>query len=178
MQAHMETSTAQVRLNSQRMVEGPGHLWVYAGHVGAVLGQPVAGDLVDVLVPTGRFYGRGFYNPASKIRVRLLTFDDVPIDESFWVERIRQAIRLRERVVTQSTAYRLIYGEGDRLPGLIVDRYDHTLVMQTLSYGMDRRKEVLASLLSKELGLGSVYGRNDAKSRQLEGLALESGFLT
>ena len=177
MHAHMETSTAQVRLNSHRTMEGPGHLWVYGGHVDAVVGQPVAGDLVDVLAPTGRFYGRGFYNPASKIRVRLLTFDDVPIDESFWVERIRQAIRLRKRVVTQSTAYRLIYGEGDRLPGLIVDRYDHTLVMQTLSYGMDRRKDLLSTLLSKELGLTSVYGRNDAKSRQLEGLALESGFV-
>src|SRR5215217_169202 len=177
MHAHMETSTAQVRLNSHRTMEGPGHLWVYGGHVDAVVGQPVAGDLVDVLAPTGRFYGRGFYNPASKIRVRLLTFDDVPIDESFWVERIRQAVRLRQRVVTQSTAYRLIYGEGDRLPGLIVDRYDQTLVMQTLSYGMDRRKDLLSTLLSKELGLTSVYGRNDAKSRQLEGLALESGFV-
>lgn len=168
---------AQVRLNKQRMTEGPGHLWVYAGHIDQVIGKPMEGDLVDVLASNGRFHGRGFYNPASKIRVRLLTFEDEPIDESFWVRRFLQAIRLRQRVVAQTNAYRLIYGEGDRLPGLIVDRYDQTLVMQTLSYGMDRRKELLASLLVKELGVGSVYLRNDAKSRQLEGLATECGFL-
>jgi len=165
-------------MNNQRMVEGPGHLWVYAGHVEEVLGQPVPGDLVDVMTPDGRFYGRGLYNPASKIRVRMLTFEDVPIDESFWVQRIQQAVRLRHRVVTHTSAYRVIYGEADRLPGLIVDRYGDTLVMQTLSFGMDRRKDLLASLLSKELGISSVYGRNDAKSRQLEGLTLETGFIT
>jgi len=108
----------------------------------------------------------------------MLTFEDVPMDESFWVQRIQQAVRLRHRVVTHTSAYRVIYGEADRLPGLIVDRYGDTLVMQTLSYGMDRRKELLASLLSKELGISSVYGRNDAKSRQLEGLTLETGFIS
>jgi 23S rRNA (cytosine1962-C5)-methyltransferase len=177
MQNEREQSTGRVRLNKQRMVEGPGHLWVYAGHVDDVLGQPAPGDVVDVLSQDGRFYGRGFYNPASKIRIRMLTFEDVPIDESFWVQRVQQAVSLRDRVVAQTTAYRMIYGEADRLPGLIVDRYGDTLVMQTLSFGMDRRKELLAGLLRKELGISAVYGRNDAKSRQLEGLASESGFI-
>jgi 23S rRNA (cytosine1962-C5)-methyltransferase len=152
-------------------------LWIYAGHLGPVVGQPAAGDLIDVLTPNGRFYGRGFFNPSSKIRVRLLTFEDEPIHEAFWKGRIQQAIRLRRRVVTQSNAYRLIYGEGDRLPGLIVDRYDQMLVMQTLSYGMDCRKELLADLLVRELNVASVFLRNDAKSRLLEGLPLERGFL-
>ena len=169
--------TAQVRLNTQRIQDGPGHLWIYAGHLGPVAGQPVAGDLIDVLTPNGRFYGRGLYNPDSKIRVRLLTLEDEPIHEAFWKGRIQQAIHLRQRVVTGSNAYRLIYGEADRLPGLIVDRYDQTLVMQTLSYGMDRRKELLADVLLKESGAGSVFLRNDAKSRQLEGLTSERGFI-
>lgn len=177
MQTLAEAPTAQVKLVKQRMTEGPGHLWVYAGHIDQVIGQPAAGDVVDVLTPNGRFYGRGFYNPSSKIRVRLLTFEDEPIHDSFWVGRIQQAIRLRQRVVTQTNAYRLIYGEGDRLPGLIVDRYDQTLVMQTLSYGMDRRKDLLADLFLQELGIGAVFLRNDAKSRQLEGLSMERGFL-
>jgi 23S rRNA (cytosine1962-C5)-methyltransferase len=142
-----------------------------------MVGQPAAGDLIDVLTANGRFHGRGFFNPFSKIRVRILTFEDEPIDEPFWRGRLQQAIRLRERVVTQSNAYRLIFGEGDRLPGLIVDRYDQTLVMQTLSYGMDRRKELLTELLAKELSVAAVYLRNDVKSRQLEGLPLERGFL-
>lgn len=177
MHTDTQTPTAHVRLNTQRIPEGRGHLWIYAGHLGQVVGQPAAGDLIDVLTPNGRFYGRGFFNPSSKIRVRLLTFEDEPIHEAFWRGRIRQAIRLRQRVVTQSNAYRLIYGEGDRLPGLIVDRYDQTLAMQTLSYGMDCRKDLLADLLVKELDVASVYLRNDAKSRLLEGLPLERGFL-
>ena len=173
-----QTPTAQVRLNTQRTPEGPGHLWIYAGYLGPVVGQPVAGDLIDVLTPNGRLYGRGLYNPDSKIRVRLLTLEDEPIHEAFWKGRIQQAIRLRQRVVTGSNAYRLIYGEADRLPGLIVDRYDQTLVMQTLSYGMDRRKELLADLLLKESGASAVFLRNDAKSRQLEGLPAERGFIS
>jgi 23S rRNA (cytosine1962-C5)-methyltransferase len=170
------TQTAQVRLTASRGVESR-HLWLYAGHLGPVVGEPIAGDVIDVLTSDGRFYGRGLYSPASKIRVRLLTFRDEPIVETFWLGRIQQAIRLRERVVTQSNAYRLIYGEGDRLPGLIVDRYDQLLVMQTLSVGMDRTKELLADLLMKELNVRGIYLRNDAKSRSLEGLPLERGFL-
>lgn len=177
MQTDTETPTAHVRLRTHRNIEGPGHLWIYAGHLGQVVGQAAAGDLIDVLTPNGRFYGRGFYNPFSKIRIRLLTFEEEPIDEAFWKGRIQQAIRLRQRVVAQTNAYRLIYGEGDRLPGLIVDRYDQTLVMQTLSYGMDLRRELLADLLVKELNVASVFLRNDAKSRQLEGLPVQRGFL-
>ena len=169
--------TAHVTLRAQRITERPGHCWVYAGHLGQVVGQPAAGDLIDVLTPNGRFYGRGFFNPLSKISVRILTFEDEPIDEAFWRGRFQQAIRLRERVVAQTNAYRMIYGEGDRLPGLIVDRYDQTLVMQTLSYGMDRLKALLAELLANELRIAGVYLRNDVKSRQLEGLPLERGFL-
>lgn len=170
------TQTAQVRLNASRGSESR-HLWLYAGHLGPVVGEPIAGGLIDVLTPDGRFYGRGLYSPASKIRVRLLTFRDEPIDETFWQRKIQQAIRLREHVVAQSNAYRLIYGEGDRLPGLIVDRYDQLLVMQTLSVGMDSRKEQLGDFLMKELNVAGIYLRNDAKSRQLEGLPSERGFL-
>ncbi|MBX3347423.1 MAG: class I SAM-dependent rRNA methyltransferase [Nitrospira sp.] len=171
------TPTAHVRLTSLRVPEGR-PLWLFAGHVGPLVGQAAAGDLVDVLTTDGKFYGRGLYNPASKIRVRLLTFEEEPIDETFWRGRVQQAIRLRQRVVTQSNAYRLIYAEGDRLPGLIVDRYDQLLVMQCLSFGMDSRKELIADVLMKELNLSRVYLRNEAKSRQLEGLPLERRYLS
>jgi 23S rRNA (cytosine1962-C5)-methyltransferase len=177
MTTQSDNVTAQVRLNREWIRVDPGHLWVYAGHVGQVVGQPAAGDVVDVLRPDGRFHGRGLFNPSSKIRIRLLTAEDEPVDETFWRNRIQQAIRLRARVVTSSNAYRLIYGEGDRLPGLIVDRYDRLAVIQTLSYGMDRRKELLADILMQELDVAGMYLRNDAKSRQLEGLPAERRFL-
>jgi 23S rRNA (cytosine1962-C5)-methyltransferase len=142
-----------------------------------VSGNPVAGDLVDIVMPNGQFYARGLYNPASKIRIRILTFNEEPISESFWRGRIAQAVRLRKRVVSETNAYRMIYGEADRLPGLIVDRYGDMLVMQTLSAGMDRRKEFLGELLCEETGASQVYLRNDAKSRSLEGLPVSTGFL-
>ena len=168
MTPHDDSPRGSVRLSRRRAVEEPGHLWIYAGYVEAVSGEPVSGDVVDVLAPNGQFYARGLYNPLSKIRVRILSFDDEPITEQFWRGRIAQAIRLRQR---------LIYGEADRLPGLVVDRYDDVLVMQTLSSGMDRRKDLLADLLCQESGATQVYLRNDAKSRMLEGLPTERGFL-
>jgi 23S rRNA (cytosine1962-C5)-methyltransferase len=167
----------RVHLLRTRAVEAVGHLWVYAGHVEEASGELVSGDVVDVMAPNGRFYARGLYNPESKIRVRILTFAEEPIAEEFWRERIAQAVRLRKRIVTGTNAYRLIYGEADRLPGLIVDRYDDVLVMQTLSSGMDRRKYVLADILCQESGAARVYLRNDAKSRTLEGLPVHKGFL-
>ncbi|MBA5867265.1 MAG: methyltransferase domain-containing protein [Nitrospira sp. CR1.3] len=172
-----EIPSARVTLARAKELVASGHYWIYAGFVQSVSGAPEAGDLVDVLLPDGRFYARGLYNPASKIRVRILSFEDEPITESFWSDRIARAVRFRRLVVSGSNAYRLVYGEADLLPGLIVDRYDDVLVMQTLSAGIDRRKELLAELLCRESGAKRIFLRNDAKSRALEGLPLETRFL-
>jgi len=177
MTTEQDTPKGVVTLARANEIAGTGHLWIYAGFIHAVRGQPVTGDLVDVVMPNGRFYARGLYNPASKIRVRILTFQEEPITPAFWRERIAQAVRLRTRIASETTAYRLIYGEADQLPGLIVDRYDDMLVMQTLSSGMDRRKEMLADLLCEATASARVYLRNDAKSRVLEGLSPMTGFL-
>lgn len=178
MTACHEIPTARVTLVRAKDLEESGHLWIYAGFIQSASGTTAApGDLVDVVLPNGRFYARGFFNPASKIRVRILTFEEEPIAESFWTNRIARAVRLRKLIVSRSNAYRLVYGEADFLPGLIVDRYDDVLVMQTLSAGMDRRKELLADLLCQESGAKRIFLRNDAKSRILEGLSLETGFL-
>jgi 23S rRNA (cytosine1962-C5)-methyltransferase len=177
MATEQDPSKGIVTLARAEEIAGTGHLWIYAGFIHAVRGQPVTGDLVDVVMPNGRFYARGLYNPDSKIRVRILTFHEEPVTPAFWRERIAQAVRLRTRIAPETTAYRLIYGEADRLPGLIVDRYDDVLVMQTLSSGMDRRKEMLADLLCEATASVRVYLRNDAKSRSLEGLSPVTGFL-
>jgi len=174
---HDDSPRGRVHLSRTRAAEELGHLWIYAGYVEKVSGELVSGDVVDVMAPNGRFYARGLYNPVSKIRVRILTFDDEPITEQFWRARFAQAVRLRQRVVTGTNAYRLIHGEADRLPGLVVDRYDDVLVMQTLASGADRRKDLLADLLCQESGATRVYLRNDAKSRTLEGLPVARGFL-
>ena len=172
-----EAPAGRITLARAKEIADSGHVWIYGGFVQAVNGEPVAGDVVDVVMPNGRFYARGLYNPVSKIRVRILTFEDEPITASFWRGRVAQAVRLRKRIVSNTNAYRVVYGEADRLPGLIVDRYDDVLVMQTMSAGMDRRKEVLADILCEETGASRVYLRNDAKSRMLEGLPVATGFL-
>jgi len=154
-----------------------GHLWVFEGEVADLRGSPRPGEFVDVLAQDGRFCGRGFYNPTSKIRVRILTFQDEPLDEAFFGRRIRDAVALRSRVVSGTTAYRVVYAEGDLLPGLIVDRYGDLLVVQTLALGMDVRKELLADLLLQETGAQAVYLRNDSGVRSLEGLPRHQGFL-
>ncbi len=170
--------TGRVRLvRGREHIVLAGYLWIYAGHIAEVAGEPAPGDLVDVRTHSGRAIGRGFFNPHSKIRVRLLTFRDEPIDEKFWISRIAAAQALRRHVVSGTTACRLIHGESDLLPGLIVDRYADVLVMQTLSSGMERRKELLADLLMRETGASAVYLRNDAHSLALEGLPTEQRFL-
>ncbi len=170
------SSSGRVRLSSRhRDPRQTGHPWIYAGHIEETWGNPQAGDVVDVYLANKQFCGRGFYNSYSKIHVRLLTVRDDVIDAEFFRIRIQSAARLRQRMALSSNAYRLVHGESDLLPGLIVDRYGDVAVMQTLSYGMDQRKELLADLVMDETGVKTVYLRNDAKSRSLEGLPLERG---
>lgn len=166
-----------------RLVQGrdarlrAGHLWVFEGDIAELSGDPVIGELVDVVSASEDLIGRGFFNPHSKIRVRLLARDDRPIDEAFWAERLAGALALRDRVVSDTNAFRLVHGEGDLLPGLIVDRYADVLVMQTLAAGMDVRKDRLADLLLAQTKAGALYLRNDVSTRKLEGLPLTRGFL-
>ena len=174
---HDDSPRGRVRLSRTYGVGESGHLWIYAGYIEKVSGAPASGDVVDVMASNGRFYARGLFNPGSKIRIRVLTFNDEPITEQFWMERLVQAVRLRRRVVSGTNAYRLVYGEADRLPGFVVDRYSDVFVMPTLSAVMVGRKYLLADLPGQESGTTNAYLRNDAKSRTLEGLPMEKGFL-
>ncbi|WP_447978267.1 class I SAM-dependent rRNA methyltransferase [Candidatus Nitrospira bockiana] len=173
-----ETPTGRVRLARTRAHRAlSGSLWIYAGEIESIHGDPAPGDVVDVETSARRFWARGLFNPHSKIRVRLLTFLDEAIDDTFWATRVATAAALRRRVVSGATAYRVVHAEGDFLPGLVVDRYADVLVLQLLSFGIDRRTALLAELLLAETGARGVYLRNDAKTRRLEGLPLTKGFL-
>ena len=169
------TGRVRLRRNRDARIAG-GYLWVYEGEIAGVTGHSRPGDIVDVVTDRGRFLGRGYINPASRIRVRLLTRRDEPIDEPFFARRLRAAASLRQRVVAGTTAYRLVFGEGDLLPGLVVDRYGDVLVMQVLTAGIHRRQELLADLLLRVTDARAVYLRNDARSRTMEGLPMERGF--
>ena len=145
-----------------------GHLWVYRSDVRGAAAE--AGAIVRVADERGHYHGRAFYSDKSQIAVRLLTREDVPINRAFFVERIRRAAAYRKMVVENTDAYRLICGEADLLPSLIVDAYGDYLVVQTLSQATERYKSLLCEILLEQFSPKGVLERNDPKVRLLEGL--------
>ncbi|MGE5542988.1 MAG: PUA domain-containing protein, partial [Bacillota bacterium] len=124
-----------------------GHPWVYRTEILEVNGRYEPGDMVDVVDFRGKFIGRGYINPASQITVRILTRREEEIGEAFFARRIRAAYEYRKMVLPGVTSHRLVFGEADLLPGLIVDRFGDYLVIQTLALGIDRWKDVIVSVL-------------------------------
>ncbi len=156
-----------------------GHPWVFSGAVAKVEGEVSSGEVGEVYSKEGQFLGLGHINPRSQIIVRVLTQKKEELGEEFFGGRISRAIVLREDWLRGRTnAYRVINGEGDFLPGLIVDRYRETLVLQCLTAGMDRVKGMLTQLLAKELDPQSIYERSDVATRSEEGLPESSGLLS
>ena len=145
-----------------------GHLWVYRSDVAGAEAEP--GATVRVLGPRGRVIGHALYSSRSEIALRLLTRGDVVPDLETWRRRIEQAVAYRGALGIDATAYRLIHGEADLMPSLIVDRYGDWLVMQTLSQGTDRLLSDIAQLLVDTLQPAGILARNDPKVRTLEGL--------
>ncbi len=154
-----------------------GHLWVYRAEIARIDGSPEDGDEVAVLTAAGHELGTGLLNTQSVITVRLMAPPGAALDEAFFRLRLERAVAMRARVARGSTACRLVFGDGDLLPGLIVDRYGDLLVVQTLTLGMDRRKAMLVRLLGDLIGPRGVFARNDPAVRRLEGLPRETGWL-
>jgi 23S rRNA (cytosine1962-C5)-methyltransferase len=155
-----------------------GHPWVYDGEIAQVTGQPSDGAVVDCYSYDGVFLGRGYFNSRSKIRLRVLTRQvDEDVDEALLRRRLVWALERRHRLYPRSSTLRLVHAEGDGLPGLTVDRYEGTLVLQCAALGMDLRRDILAGLLREVTGLEQVYLRNDLSVRRNDGLELSHGFL-
>lgn len=152
------------------------HPWIFESAIAKGGGD--AGETVRVESHAGAFLGWAAFSPASKIRARVWSFDETQrIDAAFFQAQVQQAIRARARFDIQSDGLRLIHGESDGLPGLIVDRYGDTLVAQFTSAGVERWKTVLADALLAETGLSKLYERSDASARGLEGLSEATGWL-
>ena len=155
------------------------HPWVFQGSVAR--GKADAGETVRVEAADGRFLAWGAYSASSMIRVRAWSFDEAErIDHAFFKRRVARALALRERlaiVPAQSTGVRLVHGEADGLPGLIVDRYGDVLSAQFLSAGAERWKAAIADALLAATGLARLYERSDSGVRALEGLPPVTGWL-
>ncbi len=155
-----------------------GHPWVFSGAVARAEEDLLPGGMGEVYSREGRFLGIGYFNPASQIVLRLLTRKKEDLDASFFMDRIKRASALREKGLGGKTnAYRIINGEGDFLPGLIVDRYGEALVLQCLTLGMERLKKLILELLIKQFNPRSIYERSDVPVRKEEGLHPEKGLL-
>lgn len=145
-----------------------GHPWIYKSDVTDTAAEP--GAVVEVLGPRSRFLGRALYSDRSQIALRMLTRLDQEVDDAFWRGRLQAALDFRQTLALNATAYRLVHGEADLLPSLIVDRYADVLVVQALSQGMDRHLPALVPMLVELTGATGVLARNDPRVRLLEGL--------
>ncbi|MCK6422043.1 MAG: class I SAM-dependent rRNA methyltransferase, partial [Aquabacterium sp.] len=152
------------------------HPWVFQGSIAK--GGADAGETVRVESHDGRFLAWGAYSPSSQIRVRAWSFDEAErIDEAYFQRRLERAVALRTRLAIASDGQRLVHGEADGLPGLIVDRYGSTLSAQFLAAGVERWREVIATQLCAITGLARLYERSDSGVRGLEGLEPRTGWL-
>jgi 23S rRNA (cytosine1962-C5)-methyltransferase len=145
-----------------------GHLWIYRSDVTNVRAR--GGDTVLVEGSHGRQLGHALFSDRSQIALRMLVTDDRPADLTLWRDRLRSALRFRDSLHIDATAYRLVNGEGDLLPSFIVDRYSDCLVVQALSQGVDRLLPDLTRMLVEELQPRGIIARNDSRVRALEGL--------
>ncbi len=152
------------------------HPWVFERSIARGRADP--GETVRVEAHDGRFLAWAAYSPQSAIRLRAWSFDEAErIDASLFERRIAEALALRARLPIASDAMRLVHGESDALPGLVVDRYADTLVAQFLAAGVERWKGAIADALLAATGLAKLYERSDAGVRQLEGLPPATGWL-
>lgn len=163
------------RRGQQRLLRG--HPWIYQADVEETQGAPEKGSIVDLYGTRRRFLGRGYINPDSQIVVRLLTREAEPIDADFFRRKITAAMAYRQRLAIPSTGIRVVHGEADALPGLVVDRYGDVVVLQILTAGMDRLRGVLVPVIQELLSPRGIFVRNDVPARLLEGLPVEKDFL-
>lgn len=155
-----------------------GHPWIFANELGDQEGDAAPGDIVSVFTYNGSFVGKGYYNPTSQIRIRILTRDQQEeINDAFFHKQISKAWEYRQRLGYVENC-RLIFGEADSLPALIIDKFNDYFVIQTLALGIDLWKPAIVSSLQKIFNPKGIYERNDVPVRELEGLPQQKGFLS
>lgn len=154
-----------------------GHPWIYAADVESSPKDLEGGEVVRVEDGRGWFLGQAFFSKDSKIVLRWLAWNDTPVDTAFFRERLARAAELRRAAYPDQTAYRVVHGEADLLPGLVVDRFGDFLSVQLLHKGTERRKELIADLLTELFHPKAIVNRSDTPVRRHEGLEPEKGVL-
>ncbi|MDA8227908.1 MAG: class I SAM-dependent rRNA methyltransferase [Desulfitobacterium hafniense] len=172
----METVKVILKQNRRKRLE-QGHPWVFRSEIDRMEGELEPGkDLVNVVNHAGHFLAQGFYNAKSQIAVRIITYSQDPVDEKMFLEKIDQAWERRKWLRPQVTSCRVVHGEADFLPGLIIDKYEDVLVIQILSKGMEERRDWIINSINQIFKPRGIYERSDVPVRQLEGLEEREGF--
>lgn len=153
-----------------------GHSWVYANEVARIENKDKNGSLATVYSNDGRYIGKGYINHASKILVRIFIRGDETDDKQLYLKRIKEADEYRKKLGYKN-CYRMVFGEADNLPALIIDRYGGVLVMQCLSLGINLRKQLICECLTELFSPDGIYERSDVAVRKKEGLTEEKGLL-
>jgi len=154
-----------------------GHPWIYGNEIEKIVGEPAAGDIVEVFYYDKKYVGRGYINQQSQIAVRLLTRKHESINDDFFLNRIKQAWKYRQKLGYTENC-RLVFGEADYLPALVIDKFNDYFVIQTLSFGIEKWKPAIVNALQEIFSPKGIYERNDVPVRELEGLEQQKGFLT
>jgi 23S rRNA (cytosine1962-C5)-methyltransferase len=165
-----------LKKNEEHRVAG-GHQWIFSNEIASLRGNPEPGDIIELLRHDEKFLGLGFYQPHSLITFRLLTTEHEEISGDFFDRRIRQSLALRRKLFPGSETFRLVHGESDFLPGLIIDKYNEFIALQALTTGMEIRIPLICSILESIFHPKAIVARNDAPIRSLEGLPLEKKLL-
>ncbi|TVY00522.1 class I SAM-dependent rRNA methyltransferase [Cohnella terricola] len=173
------SSQAAIWLNKSRRTRlEEGHPWIYANEIAKTEGEPTPGQLVEVRDHRGQLLGTGYWNPASQITVRIVAYEPLEaMDAAFFRARFERAAAHRSRFLGEGVSCRLVYGEADFLPGLVVDRFDDVLVVQVLTLGMEIAREAWLPALVVVFAPKGVYERSDVGVRTLEGLEERTGVL-
>jgi 23S rRNA (cytosine1962-C5)-methyltransferase len=168
---------ARLYIDDTRQRIRGGHPWIYDNQVLRSEGPLEPGGIVQVFDVKKGPLGQAYYNPKSKLRARLITKDlDEPIDLAFFKRKIERAWSYRKRM-GHTASCRVVFGEADGLPALVVDKFNDVLAIQTLALGMDRFKPEIVQALQEVLGITKIYERNDVQVREKEGLELRTGFI-
>jgi len=154
-----------------------GHPWIYANEIDRIAGEPIPGDIVEVRFADGKIAGVGYINPKSQIIIRLLSRRPVEINDAFFHQQILKAWQYRQKTGYTENC-RLVFGEADQLPALIIDKFNDYFVIQTLSLGIDKWKPAIVKALEDIFNPKGIYERNDVPVRSLEGLSQQKGFFS
>jgi 23S rRNA (cytosine1962-C5)-methyltransferase len=155
-----------------------GHPWIYNNEINSVDAKAQPGNIVEVYNAKGNFVGRGFYNPASQIQIRLLTRDlNEEINDDFFYQKILACWQYKAKIGYTENC-RVVFGEADGLPSLIIDKFNDYLVIQTMSLGMDVWKDAIVKALHQIFNPKGIYERNDVPVREIEGMEQKKGFLS